>query len=109
MTCPIWEHAADAHLLNLQRLQNRVLRAIGNLDRCTPVRELHVAFKFPYVYNYITDLCRTQGKAILNHENEMNVVLDKEKPGIGSIRGLNSAAVRPTTVQLTNCSFTVVA
>jgi hypothetical protein len=45
-TCPTWEQdAADAHLLKLQRLQNRVLHAIGNLDRCTSVRELHVAFK----------------------------------------------------------------
>jgi hypothetical protein len=37
------------------------------------------------------------------------VVLDKEKPGIGNIRGLNLAAVRPTTVQLTNRHLGVVA
>jgi hypothetical protein len=43
--CPTREYAADAHPLKLQRLQNRVLHAIGNLDRCTLVRELHVAFK----------------------------------------------------------------
>jgi hypothetical protein len=36
------------------------------------------------------------------------MVLDKENPCIGSVRGLNMAAVRPTTVQLTNCSFIVV-
>jgi hypothetical protein len=35
-----------------------VLRAIGKLDRCSTVRELHVAFKIPYVYDYITKLCR---------------------------------------------------
>jgi hypothetical protein len=34
----------------------------------------------------------------------MYVVLDKEKPGIGSVRGLNLAAVRPMTVQLTAVS-----
>jgi hypothetical protein len=56
---PTWEHAAEAHLVKLHRLQNRVLRAIRNLDRGTPVRELHVAFKFPYVYDYVTRLCRT--------------------------------------------------
>jgi hypothetical protein len=39
----------------------------------------------------------------------MYMVLDKKKPGIGSIRGLYLAAVRPTTVQLTNYSFRVVA
>jgi hypothetical protein len=38
----------------------------------------------------------------------MYVVFDKEKAGIGSLRGLNSAAARPTTVQLTNRSFRVV-
>jgi hypothetical protein len=34
----------------------------------------------------------------------MYVVFDKEKPGLG----LNFGAVRPATVQLTNCSFRVV-
>jgi hypothetical protein len=51
--CPTWEYEADAHLLKLQRLQNRVLRVTGNLDRCTPVRELHKAFQIPYVYDYV--------------------------------------------------------
>jgi hypothetical protein len=41
----------DTHLMKLQRLQNRVLRDIGNLDRCTPVRDLHLVFKILYVYN----------------------------------------------------------
>jgi hypothetical protein len=54
----------------MQHLQNRVLRAIGNIDRRTPVRELHVAFKIPYVYGYyITKLCRTQVEVILKHRN----------------------------------------
>jgi hypothetical protein len=55
--------------MKLQRLQNRVLRSIGNLDRSTPVRDLHLAFKSPYVYDYITKLCRRQAEVILNHEN----------------------------------------
>jgi hypothetical protein len=49
--CPTWEFAADTHLMKLQRLQNRVLRPIRNLDRRTPVRDLHLAFKIPYVYD----------------------------------------------------------
>jgi hypothetical protein len=32
------------------------------------------------------------------------VVLDKEKPGTGSTRGLNLAEVRPTAVKLTAAS-----
>jgi hypothetical protein len=67
--CPTWEYSAAAHLLKLQRLQNRVLHAIGNLDRRTPVREMHVAFKIPCVYDYITKLCRRQAEVILNHRN----------------------------------------
>jgi hypothetical protein len=53
----------------LQRLQNRVLHAIGDLDRRTPVRDLHLAFKTPYVYDYITKLCRRQAEVIENHPN----------------------------------------
>jgi hypothetical protein len=53
--CPAWEFAAD--LLKLQRLQNKVLRTIDNLPRRTPVRDLHVSLKIPYVF--ITKL-RTQ-------------------------------------------------
>jgi hypothetical protein len=49
--CPTWEYAADTHLLKLQLLQSGVLHTIGNLDRCTPVHELQVALKIPYVYD----------------------------------------------------------
>jgi hypothetical protein len=35
---PAWEFAADTHLLKLQRLQNKVLRAVGNFLRRTPIR-----------------------------------------------------------------------
>jgi hypothetical protein len=53
--CPAWEFAADNHLLKLQRLQNKVLRAIGNCPRRTPVRDLHMDFKILYIYIYIYD------------------------------------------------------
>jgi hypothetical protein len=59
----------DIHLLKLQRLQSRILRAIRNLEICTSARELHVAFKISYVSDYITKLCSTQTKVILNHVN----------------------------------------
>jgi hypothetical protein len=54
-----------------------------------------------YVYQYITNICRTQAKAILNHVNQNIVVLGKEKQGITNVTGLNLAAVRPMTIQLT--------
>jgi hypothetical protein len=49
--CPAWEIAADTHLLKYQRLQNKVLRTIGNFPRCPPVRYLHIAFNLPYAYD----------------------------------------------------------
>jgi hypothetical protein len=53
--------------LKFQRLQNKVLRTIGNFPRRTPVRDLHVPFKIPYVYDFITKLCRQQAEVIQNH------------------------------------------
>jgi hypothetical protein len=67
--CPAWEFAADTYLLKLQRLQNKVLRTIGHFPRRTPVHELHVAFKIPHVYDFITKLCRQQAEVIQNHVN----------------------------------------
>jgi hypothetical protein len=40
------------------------------VPRCTPARDLHTAFILPYVYDYITKLCRQQAEVIQNHENE---------------------------------------
>jgi hypothetical protein len=54
----------------LQLLQNKVLRNIGNYPRRTPVRDLHLAFQIPFVYDYITNFCRQEAEVIHNHENE---------------------------------------
>jgi hypothetical protein len=49
-----WEFAADNYLMILRRLQNKVLRTIGNFPRGAQVRDLHMAFKIPYVCGYVT-------------------------------------------------------
>jgi hypothetical protein len=67
---PTCESAADAHLLKLQRLQNKVLRLIGGLPRNTPTLYMHAEFRIPYVYDFITKLCRNQAEVIQNHDNE---------------------------------------
>jgi hypothetical protein len=51
--CPAWEFEAGAHLLKLQRLQDKVRRSSGNFPRRTSVRDMHVAFQTTYVDNYI--------------------------------------------------------
>jgi hypothetical protein len=90
--------------LKWRHLQNRVLCAIGNLDRCTPVLELHVALEITYVYDYIIILFRTQAVVILNHVNPNILVCDigQEKPVIGSKRGDQAYC------HSANCSFRVV-
>jgi hypothetical protein len=67
---PAWKFAADTHVLKLQRLQNKVLRIIGHFPKRSPVRCLHVAFRNPYVYDFITKLFRQQAEVIQNHRNE---------------------------------------
>jgi hypothetical protein len=56
--------------MKLQRLQHKVLRTTGNFPRRTPVRDLHVAFDIPFVYDYIRKLCRQQAEVIQNHDNK---------------------------------------
>jgi hypothetical protein len=65
--CPTWEFAADIHLLKLQRLQNKVLNFVQ--PRHTLVRQFHTDFPVPYIYNYVTKLCRQQAEVTQNHEN----------------------------------------
>jgi hypothetical protein len=67
--CPAWEFAADNHLLKLQCLQNNVLHTTGNFWRRTLVCDLHMAFKLPHLYDYITKLCKKQAEVIQNNEN----------------------------------------
>jgi hypothetical protein len=69
-TCPAWEFVAETYLLKLQHLQNKVLHTIGSFPRRTLVRDIHMAFQIPYVYDYITKSCRQQAQVIQNHENE---------------------------------------
>jgi hypothetical protein len=69
-TCPVWELEADAYLLKLQRMQNKVPRTTGSFPRCILDRHLHMDFNLPYVYDYITKLCRQYAEVTENHENE---------------------------------------
>jgi hypothetical protein len=87
--------------MKLQRLQNKVLRTICNYPRRTPVRDLHLAFQIPFVYDYIIKLCRQQAEVIKNHDNENVRTIGQGDPDRGNIKGINLAAVKHTTVQVT--------
>jgi hypothetical protein len=70
-SCPAWELKADTQFLKLQLLQNMVLRPNGHFPSSTPVRDLHTALNLPYVYNYISKLCRQQAKVIQNENDRV--------------------------------------
>jgi hypothetical protein len=55
--------------MKLQRLRNKVLGTIGNFARWINVRELHTACNIPYIYYYITQLCRRPAEVTQNHRN----------------------------------------
>jgi hypothetical protein len=57
-----------------------------------------MAFNIPYVYDYITKLCRRQAEVIQNLSNPNVRAIGQGKPFIENTRGLNLAAVRRTTV-----------
>jgi hypothetical protein len=87
--CPTCELDSDTYLLKSQRLQNKVLRPIGNFPRCTPVRGLHTALNLPQVYDYITKLCKKQTEVIQNHENEQVRSTRQDEARQGNYKGLN--------------------
>jgi hypothetical protein len=47
---------------------NKVLRIIGKFSSHTLVRDLHMIFRLPYVYDYVTKLYRQQAEVIHNHD-----------------------------------------
>jgi hypothetical protein len=67
--CHAWEFAENSYSFKLRRLQNKVPRTTGNLSRRTSTCYLHMAFKIPYLQDFVTKLSRQQATDILNHEN----------------------------------------
>jgi hypothetical protein len=41
---------------------------------------MHLAFKIPYMYDYITKLCRRRAEVILNHENQNVCAIGQGEP-----------------------------
>jgi hypothetical protein len=95
----------DTHIMKLQPLQNKVLRTIGYFIRRTPIRELHMALKIPYVYDYIKNNAGNKQKSYKIMTMKMFAIFHKAEPDIGSTRGLNLAVVKHATVQITILPF----
>jgi hypothetical protein len=99
--CPAAELAADTYILKLQRLQNNALRTTGIFPRYIPIRDLNMAFNLPYIYDYITKLCRRQAEVVQNQENEHVRSIGQGEADTENIIGLDLAVVKLTTVQVT--------
>jgi hypothetical protein len=96
---PRLDIAADTYILKLQRMQNRVLRTIGNSPRLAPVPDLHMAFRLPFVYDFIVKLCRRLVVVILNHKNENIRIIGQDDVKHRKNGSLNFAAVNLTASQ----------
>jgi hypothetical protein len=64
--CPAWELSADTYLLKIAAPTKQGSPHHWKFSG----RDLHTAFSLPYVYVYITKLCRQQAEVIQNRENE---------------------------------------
>jgi hypothetical protein len=98
--CPAWEFAAETYLLRLQGLKNKVLSTIGSFSMRTSVRDMHMAFQIPCIYDYITKSCRQQTEVIQNHENENVRFIGQGEARHRKYKSLNLVAVMFTTVQV---------
>jgi hypothetical protein len=70
------EHGANTEEVRIQNLLGNLkrrdhsrdlVRVIAYPDRRTSIRKLHVALRIPYVYDYMTTLCRKTDRS--NHPN----------------------------------------
>jgi hypothetical protein len=75
-------------VLKLQRLKNKILGTIGKVPRSTPIRDLHMDFKLPYIYDYIAKVCRQKAEVKQNHENENIRSIGQGEPRHWKYKGL---------------------
>jgi hypothetical protein len=75
--CLALEFAADTNLMELQHLQNKILRIISKFPRNTPIRDIHKSIQISYAYNYITKLCRHTTKSFTITRMYIIAILDR--------------------------------
>jgi hypothetical protein len=69
------------------------------------VRDMHVTFQVPYVYDYMTKLCRRQAEIIHNHENENVRNIGQGETPHRKYNRLKYAAVICTTIQVSRLTW----
>jgi hypothetical protein len=76
---PAWKFARGAYLLKPLSLQNNALRMFGEFQKNVRIRERHVAFEIPYVYDFVTNLCRQQAQSQEVTLMKISVTVEKKK------------------------------
>jgi hypothetical protein len=64
-----------------------------------------MVFKIPYVYDYITKLCKPQAEIIQNHDNENVRNIGQGEARHRKYKGLKLGGVKHTTIQVTRLPF----
>jgi hypothetical protein len=94
--------AAGPYISKLQRLQNKFLRNTGNFPSRTPTRDSRVGFQNSVLVWFRCQLpqaaSRTRAKSLQFNSGQGEAIHR-------NIRGLNLAAVRLTTIQVTKLQF----
>jgi hypothetical protein len=75
-----WEFVAEAHLLKLQRLQNKILCTTGKFLMGASVCNMHMAFHNPYIHDYITKYADNRQKSFKIMIMKMFATFCKAKP-----------------------------
>jgi hypothetical protein len=68
ISIPAWEFAAETHILKFYACKTGFSAQLAIFQGAH--RDMHMALQIPYVYDYITKICRKQAKIIKNHKTE---------------------------------------
>jgi hypothetical protein len=90
---------AETHLVKLQCLQNKVLSTTGKFPSSTSVRDIHIDFQIPYVYDFTQNYAGNKQKSFKMVKMKIFAILDKKphtdniklKLGGGHVYNLSSA------------------
>lgn len=77
--CPTWSLTCDSNLNNLQVVQNKFLRIIGNYRRFTQINTMHNQLKINYVKDYIKKLSQSYFCKIKNHKSSLVRIIIYDK------------------------------
>jgi hypothetical protein len=98
--CPVWKFAADTQLPKLQRLNKKVISLLALFQGAHRQANCTWLSKFLTYTILLHNYASSKQKSDEIMTTKMFATLDRTKPNTRNIRGLNRAAVKRTTVQV---------